>query len=210
MEDAPRKNKPRIPKTTALLMVSVAVFYDTLQVLFFLIPYLGPVLSYFVLLCSFITFNILWFHVCNVRFTEQMFGRIGRWGVLKLLIRVGVPAALEIFTGGLAPSITLWVFFTITGVRESDLLVEKGIVTREQLDQIDDFVLKMGKKHGFESKEFRKEMGLALGHEIGKKAAKHIPERLVSAKTEARYGKINDKHLKYIPQKSVHELDLKK
>lgn len=210
MEDTSVKSKPRISITTAILMLCVAFFYDILQPLLNLIPILGQILSYFVLLCSFCTFNIVWFHVCHIRFTEQFIGgRSGKWVFLKILAKFGIPVLFEILTVGVAPGITLWILFTILTVRSADLAVEKGIVTNEQLDQLDDFVIKTGKKHGFKSKEFRKELGVAIGHEVGKKTAEHIPERLASAKVAARYQRINDKRLKNVPQNSVHELDLK-
>ena len=156
MDDIDEK-EIRIPDGTAMLMVGTALFYDALQALFDLIPFLGWILSYLLMLYVFLTFNVVWFHIRGIKFFESLIGKGGRALVKWLLCTF-----LEVVSVGALPGVTLWIILTILQVRLDDKLVANKIVTREELKFIDQSVKKLYKKHGAESPEFRQALAHAL------------------------------------------------
>jgi hypothetical protein len=169
--------KPRISSTTAWLMLPTAFFYDTLQALFNLIPFLGQILSYLIVFFSFLTFYV-WFKIHDVGFLE-------RFGAKKIMAYIAIPI-IEVLTLGIAPGITIATLITILIVRSEDELIKKGVITREDLRKIEQIVLHKGKIHGFDSPEFRQ----ALSHSL----KEEIKERYVNKETLKSYPELSQKN----------------
>ena len=180
----------RISETTAYLMIGTALFYDALQALFMLIPFVGWILNYFIMLYIFLTFNVVWFHIIGVHFMEQFFGGKGGRLLSKLAFAKWIGCAVaEVGTAGFFPGTTLWIIWTIISVRLDDNLVAHKIVTREELELIDRSVKRLYKKHGAESPEFRHALAEALGKQIEHRLNKTIENkraRLISSNRIAR------------------------
>lgn len=151
-------------------MLSVAFFYDVLQGLFNLIPFIGQILSLGVVFLSFFTFFI-WFKMHDVGFLE-------RFGAKKILAYVAVPI-IEVMTLGVAPGITFAVGITIAIVRFEDKLIKEGVVTREDLKRLENAVIKTGKIHGFDSPHFNRELARSLGRDIKERYASKLPPKVL-------------------------------
>ncbi len=156
------KEEIRIPGGTAMLMLGTAFFYDTLQALFNLIPFLGWMLASLLVLFSFLTFNVVWFRIRGIYFMESALGKYLIFRLIKGFIPfIEIMPGLQMF-----PGITIFVLIVIIETRFDDMLVAKEIVTREELEHINNFVRSMYRKHGAESPEFRHALAEALGEQI--------------------------------------------
>lgn len=174
----------RITETSAYLMIGTALFYDVLQALFTPIAYVGWILNYLLMVFVFLTFNVVWFHIIGIKFFESLVGKGGRALVKWLLC-----SFLEVVTLGAVPGITIWITLTILQVRLDDSLVARGIVTREELEVIDQSVKKLYKKHGAESPEFYEALAKDLGKQVEHRLNNTIENkraRLISSNRIAR------------------------
>lgn len=151
-------------------MLSVAFFYDVLQGLFNLMPFLGQILSVGILVLTFFTFFI-WFKIHDVGFLE-------RFGAKKILAYIAVPI-IEVMTLGVAPGITFAVGITIAIVRFEDKLIKEGVVTREDLKKLENAVIKTGKIHGFDSPHFNRELASSLGRDIKERYTPKVPQKVL-------------------------------
>src|ERR1700752_416197 len=129
--------KPRISDTTMWLMIGVNLFFTTLQWLFAFI-----FLGWLVVIFSYLTFS-LWNSILGIKFLE-------RFGAKRLFAWVVVPI-VALFTDGILPGSLITLIITIYIVKTEDKLVEKGVVTREELSQLNDFVIGLARKHGTDS-----------------------------------------------------------
>jgi len=186
----------RISNSSAFLMIGTAFLYDTLQVLFGLVPIVGWILNFLLMLLTLLTFNVLWFKIKGISFTESTVGgKVTRWWFIK---NVGCPL-IEIGTLGIAPMTTLWVFFTILATRLDDNLVAHNIVTREELELIDQSVKKLFKEHGAESPEFRQALAAQLGE--------HIEHRFSQAVDNKRARLINSNKIARVVDSAIRNSD---
>lgn len=177
----------RIPDGTAMLMIGTALLYDALQALFVLIPFLGWFLSFMLMLWSFLTFNVVWFHIRGIKFFESLIGKGGR-----ALVRWLLCSFLEVVSVGAIPGITVWIILTILQTRLDDNLVAHKIVTREELELIDQSVKKLYKQHGAESPEFRQALAHALGEQIEHRLNKTIDNKRARLISEHRIARVLD------------------
>jgi len=168
------EKETRISWSTGYLMILTAFLYDLTQALLVFVPFVGWLLNYLLLFYVFLTFNVIWFHIVGVRFSEQLLGKVGRgvsqWVIGKWLFAV----MLEIFTFGFIPGITLWIAWTIGSVKTIDKMITEGIITRAQVDLIDQSLRRMYKKHGGNTPEFRQAVAKALKKEGTERINKKI------------------------------------
>lgn len=177
----------RISDSTAMLMIGTALFYDALQALLDLIPFLGWILSYLLMLYVFLTFNVVWFHIRGIKFFESLVGKGGR-----ALVRWLLCSFLEVVSVGALPGVTIWIILTILQTRLDDSLVAHKVVTREELTLIDQSVKKLYKKHGADSPEFRHALAGALGEQIQHRFNQTVENKRARLISQNRIARVLD------------------
>lgn len=117
-------NEPRISKTTATLMVVVAIFFDLTSAGVNLIPVVGQFSGWFVTIFGYCS-HWFWFSLKGVSVISPK-------QAVKTLSRFLGPAVLEALTFGIAPGLTLSVFLTIGQSRIEDRLNKRASQTAEE------------------------------------------------------------------------------
>jgi hypothetical protein len=156
--------KPRIPNWMAGLMIGTAIFFVLLQ---WLLAWI--LMGWLVVIFSYCTF-LLWYKIRGVTFLDRFVWR-------KLMSWV-ISFFFSLISNGVIPGILLGVLGTISAVKMEDKLVEKKVVTREELALLNTVAIKLFHTHGGDSPEFMHALALALG--------KRIEERYEDKKTELK------------------------
>ncbi len=116
----------RISKITFYFMLTVAIFFDVIQVGLDFIPLLGWIASSMVALVAFLTY-FLWFKMRGIGFMEK-------FGAKKLIAYAVIPL-LECFISFI-PGLTVMVIMTYSIVKTEDKLEEAGILTQKMREKI--------------------------------------------------------------------------
>ena len=124
---------------------------------------------------------------------EQFLGGKGGRAVSKRAIAKFIGCAVaEVGTAGFFPGITLWIVWTVISVRLDDELVAHGIVTREELALVDQWVKKLYKQHGAESPEFRQALAHALGEQIQNRFNQAVENKRTRLVNQHRIARVLD------------------
>ncbi len=121
MPDITIEYKYRIDRTTFWVMLSVALFFDLIQLGLDFIPILGWIISSVVSVFAFLTFFV-WFKIREVGFFTK-------FGIKKLMTIVVIPLLELVFS--FIPGLSVMVILTYSFVKIEDEADRKEIMSRE-------------------------------------------------------------------------------